>query len=580
MTGVAFTPTDEQRKVIRYAGSAFVSACPGAGKTRVLIERARALLQSDRTGRGVAFLSFTNAAVSELEMRLRQGALLPSPPFPHFIGTFDSFLWQFMIAPLGVPGCMVPPHLIPDKDDRTVRPFEKARDLPLGCFDRGSGEIIPAIAQRLNFDPAAKPAVTKAYVTAARNARERFLARGELDFADVRSIAKTHLQNPDLSSRLGAALAARFREVIVDEAQDCNPADLEIIEWLRTASIIMKVICDPHQSIYAFRGGVSEQLIAFGETFPANARLSMSGNFRSSDHICKAIVTLRAKDARTVVDQALGDYRTESTPIHILAYPGTSVPATIGTKFHELILALNVDVADCPVLAATKASGAKAIGQPIDSATQDSTLRLAMAVTAFHFASEMGNRKAALEEVHRVILEIEGRIGAQTYHQYLKEEDIGPDVWRPRILHFVRQLRYDPTLYANAEAWHARAKELIAPQLPAGGASINQRLPRNVKLATALAVPRSSIPTARTIHAVKGMEFPAVCVVMTARYAKGIIDYLVSGQPTIHAEDSREIYVAASRAQRLLVMAVPKSQANRLAAHLGSSGAQITLIAL
>ena len=76
------------------------------------------------------------------------------------------------------------------------------------------------------------------------------------------------------------------------------------------------------------------------------------------------------------------------------------------------------------------------------------------------------------------------------------------------------------------------------------------------------------------------MEFPAVCVVMTARYAKGIIDYLVSGQPTIHAEDSREIYVAASRAQRLLVMAVPKSQANRLAAHLGSSGAQITLIAL
>lgn len=579
MTGVTFTPTDEQQDVIGYAGSAFISACPGAGKTRVLIERARMLFKGDRTGRGVAFLSFTNAAVSELERRMRQEALLPSPPFPHFIGTFDSFLWQFLIAPFGVPGCMVPPHLIPDKDDRTIRPFERARDLPLGCFDRGTDEIIATVAQRLNFDPAAKPAMTKAYVTAARNARERFLAQGELDFTDVRSIAKTRLQDPDLSARLGAALAARFREVIVDEAQDCNPADLEIIDWLRTAGIAMKIICDPHQSIYAFRGGVSEQLIAFGETFPADARLQMSGNFRSSDHICKAIVTLRAKDARTVVDQALGDHRAEPTPIHILAYPGTGVPAKIGTKFHELIKALNIDVADCPVLAATKASGAKAIGQPIDSATKDSTLRLAMAVTAFHFASEMGNRKAALEDVHRVILEIEGRIGAKTYHQYLKAEEIKPDVWRPRILHLVRQLRYDPTLYANANAWHERAKELLVPQLPPGGASINQRLRRNAALATALAVPPFSSLSAKTIHAVKGMEFPAVCVVMTTRNAKGIIDYLETGQPMTHAEDSREIYVAASRAQRLLAIAVPKGQADRLASHLGSGGAKITLIA-
>ena len=185
MNRSAFTPTDEQQGVIRHSGSAFVTACPGAGKTQVLVERARLLLKDNKSGQGIAFLSFTNAAISELECRLRREALLPSPPFPHFVGTFDSFLWQFLIAPFGITGCLTPPRLIPDKDKRRICPFEKARELTLDCFDRESGEMIPAVAKMRGFDPTANPSKTKAYVTAARNARTRFLARGELDFTDA-----------------------------------------------------------------------------------------------------------------------------------------------------------------------------------------------------------------------------------------------------------------------------------------------------------------------------------------------------------------------------------------------------------
>ena len=70
MTSRPFTPTAEQMAVIGHNGSAFVSACPGAGKTRVLVERARALLKDKATGKGIAFLSFTRSAVSELERRI------------------------------------------------------------------------------------------------------------------------------------------------------------------------------------------------------------------------------------------------------------------------------------------------------------------------------------------------------------------------------------------------------------------------------------------------------------------------------------------------------------------------------
>src|SRR5882672_9196919 len=293
MSDVKFKLTDEQTKITTHVGSAFISACPGAGKTFVMVERARLLLKSGLTGQGIAFLSFTNAAVSELEGRLRQESLLPSPVFPHFIGTFDSFIWQYLIPPFGIPGCSTAPRLIPDKDQRQIQPFAVAQPLPLSCFDRSTGAIITPLARKLGFEAAAKPAITRAYETSAQRNRERFLARGEVDFADMRTIVNARFGDALSSARMAAALAARFREVIVDEAQDCNPADLEIINWLRRAGIITKVICDPHQSIYEFRGGVTEQLFAFGRTFAANDQLSLRGNFRSNGNICKAIATLR-----------------------------------------------------------------------------------------------------------------------------------------------------------------------------------------------------------------------------------------------------------------------------------------------
>ena len=79
-----------------------------------------------------------------------------------------------------------------------------------------------------------------------------------------------------------------------------------------------------------------------------------------------------------------------------------------------------------------------------------------------------------------------------------------------------------------------------------------------------------------TIHSVKGKEFPAVCVVTTTTL-KGILDYLETGEPEEQAEEGRKLYVAASRAERLLVFAAPKTQAERLATHLRGQGASVEI---
>jgi DNA helicase II / ATP-dependent DNA helicase PcrA len=575
MNSETFTPTSEQARVIGHAGAAFVAACPGSGKTRVLVERARRLLADRSSGRGIAFLSFTVAAVSELEARLRREGLLKTPVFPHFIGTFDKFVWQFLIAPFGVPDCSARPRLIMDKDDHLIKPYHKAQALPLNCFDRVTGEAIPAALTRHGFD-----GNIKAHEAAARNIRARFLERGEIDFADAREIALGRLRDTELSPVLTQAFAARFRELIVDEAQDCAPADLEIINWFRAAHIPAKVICDPHQSIYGFRGGVTEQLFVFAQSFTQDEQMPMTGNFRSSSHITKAIGALRAPGVRTIIAEALGDHRNEATPVHILAYPGSSVPASVGAKFRELTEALGLAPHNCPVVASTRVAGASALGYPADSGIKDLSYRLALAISDYHFSFELGSRKVALEAVHKIMLELEGHTTHKTYHQYISGAQIGPDSWRPQALGLTDALRYDPTRFVTSDEWLDHARGLLAPLLPIDGPSINQRLRRNAGLAKALSFAPPSGHCARTIHSVKGMEFAAICVVMSVRKAKGTLDYLSTGSPSASSEEARKIYVGASRAQRLLAIAVPKSQVVRLTDLLQGTGAAISLITL
>jgi hypothetical protein len=75
------------------------------------------------------------------------------------------------------------------------------------------------------------------------------------------------------------------------------------------------------------------------------------------------------------------------------------------------------------------------------------------------------------------------------------------------------------------------------------------------------------------------MEFPAICVVMSPSTAKGIIDFLTGGAAGDN-EDARKIYVGASRAQRLLAIALPRTQAPRLRDLIVRMGGAVELVAL
>ena len=453
MSSDSFLPTPEQQTVIHHDGSAFVMACPGAGKTHVMTERARILFADMPAGRGVAFLSFTNSAIFELETRLRHVGVLPSPIFPSFIGTFDSFVWQFLVAPFGIKGSDARPRLIADLDEISVEPFSGAHPLPLSCFCPIKGTIIEQAAKKCGFDISEKPASQlKAYVAAAAAIRTSLRERTQLGFNEARSIALERLKDSGAGSRIIKALASRFLEIIVDEAQDCNPDDLEIISRLRDSNLPVKIVCDPYQSIYKFRGGVTDQLLFFSESFHEYERKNLTGNFRSTPNICKATAQFRPLSSRTMPDEPIGQYKSDTTPIRILSYPGQAVSPSIGIAFCDILKEEGVDFSLSPIIAATKASGTAAIGQPRESKRRDRTVRLVEAVTGFYFASGFNDIKKSIDEVHQILLELEDQLDETTYQQYLENNNIEVTSWRPKVLFLLRELRFNPLKHADAKA--------------------------------------------------------------------------------------------------------------------------------
>lgn len=77
-----------------------------------------------------------------------------------------------------------------------------------------------------------------------------------------------------------------FRHILVDEVQDLSPLQLAIIRVLvGVHGRTLFAIGDPNQSIYAFRGAVSNVSRALTDFWPALEITSLRDNYRSTQPI-------------------------------------------------------------------------------------------------------------------------------------------------------------------------------------------------------------------------------------------------------------------------------------------------------
>src|SRR6266851_9739071 len=108
--------TEIQQQVVAHGdGAILVVAGPGSGKTRVLTERVRRLLDDPTQHFRVLALTFTNKAANEMVERLDD---VPDIRRRAFVGTLHSFCMEVLAnrgKAVGVDGL---PHIFESFDDR------------------------------------------------------------------------------------------------------------------------------------------------------------------------------------------------------------------------------------------------------------------------------------------------------------------------------------------------------------------------------------------------------------------------------------------------------------------------------
>ncbi|MGI8424867.1 MAG: ATP-dependent helicase [Chloroflexota bacterium] len=119
------------------------------------------------------------------------------------------------------------------------------------------------------------------------------------DFDDLVGKASLAL---DQDAALREWAQAFARHLLVDEYQDTDPAQESLLRRLSPPPHDLCVVADPHQSIYAFRGAVPEQVQRFLQRWPSAGVIRLEQNYRSTRNIVAIARKLVAPFASSVVE--------------------------------------------------------------------------------------------------------------------------------------------------------------------------------------------------------------------------------------------------------------------------------------
>ena len=260
---------EDAKNVIRCWHSTDVAACPGSGKTTVLLAKLKLL--ADRmpleNGAGICVLSHTNVAVNEIKNRLSDYAdrLLS---YPNYIGTIQSFIDRFVTMPYlrNISGQNVQ---VVDSLTFAQQVLSKmqhdAKYSTLDYVTKNNFETGKQFSERINHTQALyirddgalcigrqqKPLAGAGKASAEQYKKllvELLENEGMIRYQDAYVYASTAIG--ELPAEYADLFSSRFQYVFIDEYQDCNNLQRQAID----------AIFDP-QKCAVFKIGDSDQAI-------------------------------------------------------------------------------------------------------------------------------------------------------------------------------------------------------------------------------------------------------------------------------------------------------------------------------
>ncbi len=269
--------TPEQRRAVISPDSTLLEACPGSGKTRTIVAKLIRCIDDVRgTSRRVACITYTNAAVEEIENRLRLYGAMEDEVYGEVttIHTFclanvlGSFYWRIPCYRNGV--TVLPPES--SCFESVVLDVLREHNLPTSAKD-AFGE--------LNREPDGTPIMSDALTEdAVFDFWRRLEEAGLIDFSNIVYRSFQILRdNPSIAE----GLACRFSWILIDEFQDTSALQVEILKLIAQHGLTkFFLVGDPFQSIYRFAGARPTLMDDFAAYVAANSDYHLTENFRCS----------------------------------------------------------------------------------------------------------------------------------------------------------------------------------------------------------------------------------------------------------------------------------------------------------
>ncbi len=280
--------TDQQHEAIFHEGNLSLVSCPGSGKTHTIVARLmRCMDEVQNTTRRIGCITYTRAAVSEIQQRLSRYLGRDKFEDKFDIGTIHSFCLNNIFRPN---------HWRLDtfqKGFDVVTPDdERYKNIVDGVIDDHSLDRRAFDNFELLFRGLTPPD------NIATSAAEDYWGRlDENNFVDFNGIIYYSAQLVKAYPFLPAGLGSVFAWLLVDEFQDTSEYQVQILNdiasYERTKFFI---VGDPDQSIMSFAGGRPDLMDDFAFDISARDDVSLSGNFRSSDLIVSLAEDLQPRD--------------------------------------------------------------------------------------------------------------------------------------------------------------------------------------------------------------------------------------------------------------------------------------------
>ncbi len=283
---------EQYRAAVHTDGPMLVLAGPGSGKTHLLVERIRMMIEDKYIPpESIAVITFSKKAARQMQARFEHR--INDRSYPVTFGTFHAVFY----------------HILQEYDPTTVRLITEEEQrrivdslmITFDLFDEDieADEVMGMISsyRNLSDDFFERSDTGRGMDPEQRKEFRRLVGEYEnccrkekvLDFDDMINRCRELFLRHEMILR---KWQKRFRYFLVDEFQDINEGQYDVLRLLAGDSMNVFAVGDDDQSIYAFRGARPQLMKQFLKQYRGCKQVTLKMNYRCSRNVIGVADTL------------------------------------------------------------------------------------------------------------------------------------------------------------------------------------------------------------------------------------------------------------------------------------------------